>query len=116
MVGTPAKPIVEVSGEVFLRELTAQLVRCRKHDLPVQGLHRIPTCDEAICQVIQQFRVRRTLPQLPEVARSGNNPTAKMMVPNAIDHYSGGQRVACDSSGKFEPSTPLMKWLGLSRS
>ena len=63
-------------------------------------LQRPAAVDEALGQPVEQFRVGRRLAKRTEVVRRANDRLAKVMLPNAVDHHTSGERI-------FRISDPL---------
>src|SRR5438270_11159401 len=66
---------------------------------------------ETAGQVIEQLRMSRRVTKLAEVTWSVDNASAKMMLPNPVDHHPGRQRVvgSSDGLGQFQPPTTFLK-------
>ena len=67
--------------------------------------------DEAAGEVIEQFGVGRPFAELAEVDWRADDPTAEMLLPDAIDHDAGRQRIvrAGDGVGEFQTAASLFE-------
>jgi len=59
----------------------------------VQSLDGPPALDKPGGQAIEQLRMCGAFAELAEVTDSGDDSASKMIVPDAIHHYPGGERV-----------------------
>src|SRR6185503_14579940 len=62
-------------------------------DQPMQGFDAPALCDEFTGEPIKKFGMRRARAAGAEIARRGHEAPAKMMLPDAVDHDAGGERV-----------------------
>ena len=69
----------------------------------MQRFDRPAGLDELPRQPVEQFRVRGPLAFGTEVARRADDPFAEVMLPDAVDHHTGRQRVVCGP----EPASQL---------
>ena len=60
---------------------------------PVQLLHAPPGAHKLTRQVVEQLRVTRSVAAGAEVVRRGDEAGAEVVVPDAIDHHTRGQRI-----------------------
>ena len=91
----------------------AEPVSRRQHDFPVHGLNRPAACDELYRQVVEQPGMRRPLAKLAEVAGSGHEPPAEMLLPDAVDHHSRREGVfgRRDGLGQRQPPAAVAEFL-----
>ena len=81
-------------------------------------LDRPSAFDKSRRQVIEQFRIRRTIAHLAEVAGRAHDARAEVMLPDPIHHHARGQRILRDGDrfGQFQPAAALGETaLGASR-
>ena len=83
-----------------------RLERLRQHQRADQPLHRPAVFHEAGGQVVEQLGVRRQLADVAEVVDRAHQAGAEQVVPDAVDHHPGGERVvgAGDPLGQLEPA------------
>ena len=76
------------------RRVAGQLIGPREHDPPVHGLDRPAVGDEPAGQAVEQLGMRG---RLAAACRSrwacATRPAAEMVLPDAVDHHPGRQRV-----------------------
>src|SRR5215467_13085687 len=65
----------------------------REHYKPVQRLDRPSALDKTRRQIIEQFRMGRSLTPRSKIVGSLNDSLSKVMLPDAIDHHSGCQGI-----------------------
>ena len=60
-------------------------------------------------QIIEQFGMRRRLAADAEVVGRLHQPAAEVILPDAIDHHAGRQRIvgAREPLGQFQPAAPF---------
>src|SRR5258708_18861694 len=72
----------------------------------MQRLDRAPSVSQARGQVIEQFRVRRPLAKLAEIAGCAHDSLPEVKCPNAIGDHASGERIvrAGDRLGQLQPA------------
>ena len=93
-----------VLGIGVANPLRAELVRRRKHNLPMQRLDRPAVLDQPRREVIEQLRMSRTLAARAEIARGRHDAPSEVMHPHSIRHHSCRQRMAYDRLRQLEPA------------
>ena len=89
----PDESVFRVREVGFLVVLAGLLVRARQHDSPMQGLDRPTVGDEPGGKPIEQVGVARRPALLAEVVGRGDQTSAEVMLPDAIDHHARKQGV-----------------------
>jgi hypothetical protein len=86
-------------------------IGCGQNDEAVKLFDRPAVGDEASCQPVEQFRVSGRVAAHAEIAGSADQPLAKVADPDAVDQYSGRERVvrARDGLGQFQPAAAAAK-------
>src|SRR5215467_301421 len=87
----------------------AELVRCREHDLAMHGFDRPMTLDESVCQIIEQFGMAGSIPELSKVAWRADDTGAEMVLPDAVHHHARRQWIfrAGDRLRQFQTPAAL---------
>src|SRR3954462_10190119 len=78
----------------------------------MQLLERPSRGDEATCEEVEQLGVAGPLAHCPEVAGGGDEASAEVTLPDAVDQDPGGEGIvgAGDRASQLESATPLAKW------
>ena len=113
-IETPEQPVVRIRLEVGGQNPRAPAIGVRHEDRLVELLDRPPRVDKLRRQPVQQFRMRRALPELAEVAGRRHDAPAKAPLPQAVDEDAGRERVfgRHDGAGQFEPSAAPLEQVG----
>ena len=87
----------------------AELIHMTLHDFGNHLFHRPVVRDEAPGQMIQQREIRRRLAGFTKVIRRLDDARAEKVLPDAVHHHTGGQRIlrARDPCREFEPAALL---------
>ena len=83
-------------------------IRTRQHEFANQLLERPAFANEAIGEVIEQFRMRRPFAEHAEIIDRSNDAAAKQMVPDAIDDHTRAMNGLISRighlAGEFKPA------------
>src|ERR1043165_6224044 len=80
-----------------------------QHDEPVHRFEGPTALDEARREMIEQFRMRGWLAAHAEIVGRGDETATEMILPEAVGHHAGGERVIGPGQPlrEFEPATAL---------
>lgn len=90
----PEQVIVGVAGEGVRLRRAALLPGRRRHDVALQRLDRPAVRDEPRREVVEQFGVRGPFAGRAEVIGRGDEPAAKMLLPDAVDDHARVEGIA----------------------
>src|SRR4051794_29525678 len=62
--------------------------------------------DQFRCEPIEQGRMGGSIPLYPKIARGSSQAAAEMIMPEAVHHHSGGQRVLWIGEDVSQRSAP----------
>ena len=89
----PVEPVVRIQGQFFRRSDGSLAVAGRCHNRLVQLLETPTVLHQLGGQPVEQFGVRRTLPECSEVVGRVHDAAAEVMQPDAIGDHTGDQRM-----------------------
>ena len=82
----------------------------RGHHQPVHRLDAPAALDELGREPVEQFRMRRPLAHLAEVARRAHDAFAEVMLPDPVHHDARGQRILRRRKPLGESAPPPGRW------
>jgi hypothetical protein len=92
---------------------TRSTIRLRQHDHAVHRLDAPAGVDEALREPVEQFGMARRAALLAEVARCAHEAATKMVLPDAVHHHAGSERIARVDDGlrEFQSAAAFREWL-----
>ena len=79
----------------------------------MQRLQRQPWRDELGGQPVEQFRVRRPVALQAEIVRRADDAAAEVILPDAIDHHAGRERVVLATGEPVRPGPAVRPLLSV---